>query len=809
MVPARGSSTSLAVALAAVLVAACRPDGRPLLRADRPLHLEDQMGKGTVAGSAVPADLPAAVSWHFGVPRPEWRAVVPLVPGQRPVELSPATGALRLALTPATAFRRGLSGGLVTELPGRWSRHDWSYAVVEARAEPGIRNLTLVANLRRQPGETAYEHNPFSFRGETVPVIADGRAHRYLLRADWGQEEESEWRQLGLMVEAARPAALELLSFSLVPKEASYARAPAGVVSEPRQGIYRRALYLHAPGRLTVRLAVPAAGRLDFALGVVRGDAPVAFRVTAAADGREEVLFAERWSDPGRWGERSVDLSRFAGREIDLTLAADGPRPGTVALWGTPIVSGGGRAAGSRRTVRSAHPNVILYVIDAGGALYTSAYGANRRTTPNLERLAAEGALFERAYSNSTWSKPSTTSFMTGLQHAVLGGYENPSDPLPEKAETMAEILHRQGYQTAVFTSNTWCGTMSGLDRGVDVLRETLPTPNSLSSSELLADFWRWRDAAPGEPYWVHFQTTDVHWPWQPVPGFAGTFLSRREWAELYAMEEALGKAAGVSGRSWGLRAPPAAFAKAGIDRARYFELALGAYQESLAHNDFVLGQLVAGLEARGEREDTLLIVTADHGDWPGLGAFDAFASDARVPFFEPYLSRVPLVAVWPGTIAPGLRLRPAVSLVDLLPTVLDLAHFSQPARALDGQSLAPLLRGRPGFEPRPVILEEMNVEPQTQEVSGAIEIVDGRWGASLALGAKEEKSFLLYDLIVDPFCLKSVDRERPELSRHYRGLLESRFREHRAKAKSYRRGAGQELRSEQIETLKALGYVS
>ena len=88
---------------------------------------------------------------------------------------------------------------------------------------------------------------------------------------------------------------------------------------------------------------------------------------------------------------------------------------------------------------------------------------------------------------------------------------------------------------------------------------------------------------------------------------------------------------------------------------------------------------------------------------------------------------------VWPAKIAAGQRFRDPVSLIDLLPTVLDLTEQSRPDH-LQGQSLAPLLLGRSGWEPRPVLLDETNVDPKTGEVSGAFEIVDGRWGASLAI---------------------------------------------------------------------------
>ncbi|HEX2641811.1 MAG TPA: sulfatase, partial [Thermoanaerobaculia bacterium] len=616
-------------------------------------------------------------------------------------------------------------------------------------------------------------------------------------------------RQLGFALDSPVPIQLDLLEVSAVPKEARYAAQPVGVHTEPRRDVYRRALAVHTPARLEYQIAVPEQGRLDFGLGVLRRDVPVSFRVRIADGSGRRTVFAQTAASPEEWRQRSVDLSRWAGRTVRLVLEAESARAGTVAFWAAPTVSGA-RAAEERR------PNVILYVIDAGNAEFMSAYGYPRRTTPNLERLAAEGAIFERAYSNSTWSKPSTTSFMTSLQHSVLGGYENPADPLPAGAPTMAELLHAAGWQTGVFTSNTWCGTMSGLDRGVDEMRETLPGPPSASSEGLQAEFWRWREGSPGEPYWTHFQTTDVHWPWTAVPPVAGAFLSHAEREAFYDMERRLGAASGTPGRSWGLRAGAAAFEKAGISRDAYFDGVRGAYDEALLHNDLQLGRLVERLKATGEWAHTILIVTADHGDWPGLGLFPPADPAARIPTFNPYLTHVPLVVVWPERIRPGQRFRDPVALLDLLPTVLDLAGQPKPEHLM-GQSLAPLLLGEPlgaaGWKPRPVILDEFTVDPATKRLAGAIEIVDGRWGASLAIGPDpgEESGprLLLYDLWNDPYCRRSLHAERPDLARRYAGRLETVFRDHLRRGKAFRRAAPGTVGSRQLETLRSLGYIN
>ncbi len=778
------------------LLWACGGSDPASLSADKaPLHLEEHLAAARIEGSEVPKDLPEAEAWDFGKPQPRWKAVTPLIPSMAPAGVRQAEGALLVDLTEANRQRRGLRGGVYVDLPG-WNREDWAFLLVRARSSGEARDLGVGFNLRRQHGDMMFEYEPFLYRGDSAALINDGAAHDYLLRADWvdSGSGDAPIRELGLMLSATGPGRVELLSVSLVPKEARYSEAAAGVITEPRDALYRRSLYTHAPGKVSWRVKVPRGGRLDFGLGVLRQDAPVTFRVLA--DG--EALFEESYARKAQWGQRSADLSRWVGKEVDLTLETLG-KTGSVALWSAPTLSGAAQSG----------PNVLLYVIDAGGAEYMSAYGYNRRTTPNLERLAAEGALFERAYSNSSWSKPSTTSFMTGLQHTVLGGYRLPNDPLPDKAATMAELLHGAGYQTGVFTSNSWCGTMSSLDRGVDSLIESISGPNSASAEELQRAFWRWRESYPGRPWWAHFQVTDVHWPWEPVPPVAGTFLSRAEREAFNDMERRLGDATGSMGRSWGLRAAAAAFEKAGIDRKAYFDGVRGAFDEAMAFSDHQLGLLVERLKATGEWENTVLIVTADHGDWPGLGYFDAWAPFERVAYLNPYLSRVPLVVVWPAKIKPGQRFRGPVSLIDLLPTVLDLAGRPKPGY-LQGQSLAPLLLGRPGWEPRPVVIDELTLDPRTGEPTAIMEIVDGRWGASLQITKAEAEGprLLLYDLWNDPYCLKSLHKEKPDLAKKYTGILERTFREHQALGKEFPRGKGGAMDSEQLKTLQSLGYI-
>ena len=182
-------------------------------------------------------------------------------------------------------------------------------------------------------------------------------------------------------------------------------------------------------------------------------------------------------------------------------------------------------------------------------------------------------------------------------------------------------------------------------------------------------------------------------------------------------------------------------------------------------------------------------------------------------PILRPTISRVPLIFVWPGHIEGGQRIAHPVSMIDVLPTLLDLLGLP-PAEIAQGQSLAPLMLGREGWEPRPIILDGFNARPATGELAGLIEVVDGRWGASLAINGglypdnERPSPLLLYDLWNDPRAWWSVHEERPDLVQKYTAFLEEQFEAHLALSQFFTSSGEVELTPEQLRTLRTLGYI-
>ncbi|MEE9576761.1 MAG: sulfatase [Gemmatimonadota bacterium] len=817
------------------------------LTAENPLHLEDFVDVAVVEGSEAPAKVPPALEWRFEDGETEWMAFSHHEPSIPPLVAEVVDGAYQVRLTEANNDPRGwgLHGEVYVELP-ELRRADWSHILIRARADGGVAELGVGFNLRRADEEPtqSFVPTPWQFWGEDADLIRDGSVHTYRLRADWSPAWfgpwHEPWRELAIALNAGSPGSIEILSITLVPKAAVYAEEPLGVTDLSREQQNRRSLFVHAPSRVSYRVRVPEGGRLDVGLGVLREDEPVTFRVEAIDDGaaanggQAEVLFERTYEEAERWGQISVDLSAFAGRAITLTLATDSKTPGTVAFWGSPIVSRApGAAAGPRRK-----PNIIFYVIDGGGADYMSAYGYNRRTTPEIAALAAEGALFERAFSNAAWTKPSTASFMTSLHSSVLGGYRTDNDAIPVEAVTMAERFRDAGYETAAFTSNPFALTLSDLQRGLDLYRDAGAEPNSAASAELHEEYWRWREAYPGQPYWAHFQTTDVHEPHEPVGPFAGLYVTpaRRDtfvdwWRRLRQVEGPSFDNVLVFYRE--------RLETMGVDPKVFFATQRDLYDETMAHNDHQLGRLIDRLKAQGEWENTILVIGADHGHPAGSfsrfgrGLLEPQPADDEGALFDSYRSRIPLIFVWPGHIRAGRRFSKPVSMIDVLPTLLDLVGLPQP-EILQGRSLAPLLLGEVGeeeWEERPVIFDQFQADLETGELTGHIEVVDGRWGASMAIlpshwdedgtappiagGWRAARPLLpdmppvlLYDLWNDPFATANVNDEHPELVETYTEFLEQQWEAHQLLARRFTAGGEVELTPEQLETLRSLGYI-
>ena len=278
------------------------PSGSTVLMADVPLHLEDHLDAATIEGSEIPTDVPEALEWRFDEPQPEWKPVG--YAESTPVRVTRLDDALRVDITEANYYTaatgvRPHDGQIYIDVPDL-RLEDWGYVSVRARAQPGVSSVALLFNLtdRSNPSQTPESGFalaggwPFRFFGDEAPLITDGLVHTYLLRVGPEEDWDEPWKQLGLRIFAGSqpgrvPTSIDILSVSLIPKEAAYADADVGVAHAFSGNIQRRELYTHAPARLEYRVRVPDGGRFDVWSGVGRDAVPVNVAITAQPPERD------------------------------------------------------------------------------------------------------------------------------------------------------------------------------------------------------------------------------------------------------------------------------------------------------------------------------------------------------------------------------------------------------------------------------------------------------------------------------------------------------------------------------------------
>jgi arylsulfatase A-like enzyme len=470
-----------------------------------------------------------------------------------------------------------------------------------------------------------------------------------------------------------------------------------------------------------------------------------------------------------RWAERR-------GAAVHAWIQKVLPRAAMATVGIAVLLWGGARVVEQVRLARlpaapAGAPNVLLIVLDTVRPDHMSCYGEPRPTTPALERLARQSVLFERAYATSSWTLPSHVSMMTGLLPAEHGAtVRRDRSPLHPRFPVLSEELGKRGYVTGGFVANTVWGTpWMGLDRGFlryesyyrspwrafrrsylgrqlvrwFLGRLQLPGFDPLlrpSASEIRAALLRWVDATAERPFFAFLNYMEAHQPIFLPPGFARKFSGMPPGYEK--------------------RVRPGLLTEQELANR---EEIVGRYDSAIAYLDAEIEFLLEELRRRGRLQNTLLIVTSDHGELFGRhGIFDHGNS-----LYEEVI-QVPLILHLPGRVPGGLRVSSPVSHRDLPATILDLALPGQP-HALGGLTLVEGWNSTALAE-RPVISEIDRANfpgiPEDWPVRrGWLKtLILGKWKFILHEDGSEE----LYDLSVDAL-------ERNNLSATAEGQVHSR----------------------------------
>ncbi len=365
-------------------------------------------------------------------------------------------------------------------------------------------------------------------------------------------------------------------------------------------------------------------------------------------------------------------------------------------------------------------PNILVIMADQLAPHFTGAYGHKVAKTPHLDALAARGMRFDAAYCNSPLCAPSRFAFMSGQHISRIAAYDNASE-FKASVPTFAHYLKSLGYRTClagkmhfvgpdqmhgfedrvttdIYPADfAWTPDWEAPDERIDKWYHNMQTvkESGLAQATFQIDYddevgfaaKRWlfdaaRDKAHGNNAPFAMVASFIH-PHDP-------YVARPEWWNLYANDEiempsftlAMEDQDPFSRRLMdGIEASNVSLSDEEIRRARH------AYLANVSYFDSKIGELVQTLEETGELANTIVIVTADHGDM--LGERGLWY---KMNFFE-HSARIPLVMAGPG-VAVGAA-QNAVSLIDLLPTFIDIAGGDEAmiGEPVDGRSLMPLAR--------------------------------------------------------------------------------------------------------------------
>ncbi len=421
--------------------------------------------------------------------------------------------------------------------------------------------------------------------------------------------------------------------------------------------------------------------------------------------------------------------------------------------------------------------NVIILMVDTLRADRLGLYGYSRDTSPNLDRFAREGTTFLSNQSQASRTGPSVASLFTSL-HVRSHGVVNPLEQWDGKGVldparlTMAEILNKEGYSCRAVVSNPNVYGRYGFDQGFD---KYIPVPMQTDAGLINSQAIKWlRELKEKEePFFLYLHYMEPHSPYNPPrpargrfsdPGYRGAITGEHLQLDAILRGEMTADEA---------------------DRRRISDL----YDEEVYSWDREFGMLLGFLESQGLLENTVVAVTADHGE----EFFDHGGLLHGYTLYGEQL-RVPLVIRAPG-VAKG-SVKAVTRNIDVLPTMLDLLGLEQ-APGTQGNSLVPMMKGGKA-EDHPVFAEAQMRAVKTVR-SRSFQSMGWKYVETVVPQGRPPE---LYDLTADPGEQTNVLDSRSDVATKIRRQMKAFL-----KGIPEVQGSSVILDQDALELMKQMGY--
>lgn len=441
----------------------------------------------------------------------------------------------------------------------------------------------------------------------------------------------------------------------------------------------RYGIYAPAPSALHFSVEVPESAALSFGYGLTpaaearAAKAPLSFEVEATTEEGETVplhraaLSRSRGRRAG-WQDAEVDLERFAGERITLSLVTRGREmSGSPAQALTRLPEAGMVWSEPRITSRtSAGKTVVLLVLDAVSARHTSLHGYERETTPELAAIARQGVLYRRAVTPSPWTLPSFASMLTGLEPAEHGAGERAAvnaeerRPLATRALTIAELLRSEGWETRAWINNPYLTRSFGMHQGFSTFVDYGTRSTENASYAAVEDVVTRLSEPRSHDRFFFVHLMDPHGPYAPDREFRERFLRRSR----------DGRIRGKQGFDLYKAVVTHQLEPDAEERAAYREL----YDAVLAYADLQVGRIFEAFRSTEQPGRSLLLITADHGE-----EFWEHETYEHGHTLYDELLAVPLVVYAPDLAGAGEEVAEAVAVHDVAPTILEFAGLKTP----------------------------------------------------------------------------------------------------------------------------------
>ena len=576
--------------------------------------------------------------------------------------------------------------------------------------------------------------------------------------------------------------------------------APAGQSVETVGG--RRALTPGFPSELGFRVRLPEEPFLDFSVAVLTsknvGRGSVAFSVRLSDEGQRFTVYEEtvRARGGGSFQSRSVNLAAWRGKEVTLTLCAEPAHPEAVGAWVEDVGVAWGEPQVENRTLASAppRPSIVLVLVDTLRRDYLGFHGFDGPISPNLDWLARESVVFDNAFTQAPWTKPSVASLFTSLHpdthgldnhEGLFGARQNQAlttGVLPAEALTLAEALKGAGYRTAAFVANPWIHGRYGFDQGFDSYEvvETLP--------EILERARGFVRKDEGRPFFLYLHFMDVHGPYDaPEEDFQAMGTSPSLAVRTEPRAGVLGKLPPyLAGIPWfgDEEFQNRTFGEVIAFRLTRSHTVRARYAANVLDFDGRIAPFLNDVRNSELDQNTILVLTSDHGE----ELLEHGGWDHGFNLYEHQI-RVPLLIRTPGA-RDRARVTRAANLVDVMPTLLALANVDAP-EGIEGQDLL-------GAEGK----DEASFSAATKHREGVHAVRSARY--KLIFDAKTGTGSL-FDLESDPGEYRDVASENEAEKRKLLGLLS----QHIEQARRSRLHPESAVISEEIrKRLESLGYL-